>query len=270
VRTGQILRGDQEMKKLILVCLAIGLVLAIGAPAMAGTLPGSGIAGSFHDLSSGSGGAASYGDPGDHGTLNRICIYCHAPHNTIKPDVPGGTWTYMPLWNHGKTTNVGAFQMYSNGSDLPGAVQAQSQAMILANQPGSVSLLCLSCHDGSISTNMYGSGSSVGQDNVKIAAGARASIGFGGDLSNHHPIGFNYANVQAFDEEIYPVGTAVLQGAPYGVKTPGGPATIQDLLWGNNVECVSCHDVHNTKNGGTKLTWVEDNNSRLCLTCHNK
>jgi predicted CXXCH cytochrome family protein len=256
------------MKKLILVCLAIGLVLAAGAPAMAAAAPGTGIAGTYHDLST-SGLAGAFGDTADHAGLNRICIYCHAPHNTVRPDASGGTWTYMPLWNHGKTTNVGAFTMYTNGSDMPGSVQAQSQAMVLANQPGSVSLLCLSCHDGSISTNMYGSGSSIGLDNVKINGGTRASIGFGGDLSNHHPIGFNYNNVQTYDDEIALVGASVLQGAPYGVKI-GGPQTVGDLLWGGNVECVSCHDVHNTKNGGTKLTWVEDNNSRLCLTCHIK
>lgn len=258
------------MKKFIVVCLAVGLVLAFGTLALAGTVPASGINGTSHDLST-KGLAAAFGDAGDHAGLNRICIYCHAPHNTQKPDVPGGTWTYMPLWNHGKTTNVGNFTMYSNGSDQPGSVQHQSQAMILANQPGSVSLLCLSCHDGSISVNMYGSGSSVGQNNTNIQNGTgRAVIGLGGDLSNHHPIGFDYTQVVPADDEIRPVtDQGFLQDPIDGTKN-NGPQHISDLLWGNNVECVSCHDVHNTKNGGTRFTWVNDNQSKLCLTCHKK
>jgi len=36
------------------------------------------------------------------------------------------------------------------------------------------------------------------------------------------------------------------------------------------VECGSCHDVHNTKNDGAKLLWVEDTGSALCLSCHAK
>jgi predicted CXXCH cytochrome family protein len=217
------------------------------------------------------GAAAAFGDTADQAGLNRICVYCHAPHNTIKPDVAGGTWTYMPLWNHGKTTHAGSFKMYSNGSDIPGSTSHQSQAMLLANQPGSVSLLCLSCHDGSISTNMYGSGSSIGLNNRSMTSSTRALIGLGGDLSNHHPIGFDYTQVQTpVDDEIRATTDAgFLTDGADGTKT-GGPKTIGDLLWNNNVECVSCHDVHNTKNGGSKLTWVNDKQSKLCLTCHNK
>jgi predicted CXXCH cytochrome family protein len=259
------------MKKYIVVCLAVGLVLAFGTMAMAVNTPGGGINGTYHDLSS-LGNGNQFGDSADQAGLNRICVYCHAPHNTIKPDVAGGTFTYMPLWNHGKTTNVGAFTMYSNGSDLPGSLSHQSQAMVLANQPGSVSLLCLSCHDGSISTNMYGSGSSVGQDNKNIQTGTgRAVIGLNGDLSNHHPIGFDYTQVQSpVDDEIRVSTDAGFLADPTDGTKQGGPKTIADLLWGKNVECVSCHDVHNTKNGGTKLTWVNDKQSKLCLTCHNK
>ena len=215
------------MKKYIVVCLAVGLVLAFGTMSMAANTPGAGINGTSHDLST-LGAAAAFGDAGDHAGLNRICIYCHAPHNTIKADVPGGTFTYMPLWNHGKTTNVGAFTMYSNGSDLPGSVSHQSQAMLLANQPGSVSLLCLSCHDGSISVNMYGSGSSVGQNNTNIKNGTgRAVIGVNGDLSNHHPIGFDYTQVQTpVDDEIRASTDAgFLTDVADGTKA-GGPKTI--------------------------------------------
>jgi predicted CXXCH cytochrome family protein len=137
-------------------------------------------------------------------------------------------------------------------------------------QPGGVSLLCLSCHDGSVGVNEYGfySASSKNAGPAKSMTG-RALIGSGGDLSNHHPIGFNYDDVAALDQEIR-LSTVTLPTGTGGVL-PGGPVFISDLLaTGGNMECVTCHDVHNTKNGGTKFTWVDDANSRFCFTCHVK
>jgi len=265
------------MKKFILVFLAIGLVLTLGSIAMAGTgLPGTGIGHTSHDLSgaiqhigAGTGGGNLWGDATEQAAAaspnkNRICIYCHAPHHTMIPD---STYTYAPLWNHGVTLN--AFTMYTNGTDndlITGS--HQSTAMLLAMTPGSVSLLCLSCHDGSIGTNEYGfaPSQSIGAGGKLIAG--RALIGSAADLSNHHPIGFDYATVQGLDTEILPLDTPLLQ-LGYGIKA-GGPATIGDLLWNGQMECTTCHDVHNTKNGGTKFTWIDDMNSRLCLSCHDK
>jgi predicted CXXCH cytochrome family protein len=46
--------------------------------------------------------------------------------------------------------------------------------------------------------------------------------------------------------------------------------TIGDLLWAGQMECTTCHDVHNTKNEGEKFLWASDENSDLCMTCHLK
>jgi len=260
------------MKKVLLVCLAVGLVLSFGSIAMAALNPGTGIIATYHDLSS-SGAGAALGDTADHAALNRICVYCHAPHNTLKPDTVTGLNSYRPLWNHNPSLNT-TFTMYTNGPDMPNQPQHQSQAMLLlgaGSTPGSVSMLCLSCHDGSTATNSYGYtanlGASKGAADKSITA--RATIGANGDLSNHHPIGFNYDQVAGIDDEIHVSTHAVAQGGAGGVQI-GGPATVADLLWNGNVECVSCHDVHNTKNGGLKFLWVEDTQSALCLTCHVK
>ncbi len=263
------------MKKFIVVVLAIGLILAFGTIAMAGMTPGSGIVGTYHDLSS-TGNGATFGDSADQGALNRICVYCHAPHNTLKPEATVNT--YRPLWNHNPSLNT-VFTMYTNGTDVPNAVAHQSQAMLLltgVTTPGSVSLLCLSCHDGSTATNSYGyvnnSSPSKGlADKNMVANGSgRALIGYNGDLSNHHPIGFNYDQVVAGgDTEIHLSSTVIPTGGAGQPKT-GGPSSISDLLWNGNVECVSCHDVHNTQNGGSKFTWIQDTGSALCLTCHDK
>ncbi|NTW67758.1 MAG: hypothetical protein HGB21_15855 [Nitrospirae bacterium] len=85
----------------------------------------------------------------------------------------------------------------------------------------------------------------------------------GTNLSNHHPIGFDYNAVAAVDDEIYDSSSALGGSNPYGL-------VINDLLWNGKMECSTCHDVHNTKNEGQKFTWVEDYQSALCLTCHRK
>jgi hypothetical protein len=60
--------------------IALGLFLA--SPAAAG--PGDGINGTVHDLSS---GVYAAGSPD---SLQRICIFCHAPHNTYKLSAANG------------------------------------------------------------------------------------------------------------------------------------------------------------------------------------
>lgn len=264
------------MKKSIVAVLAIGLLLSFGSIAMAGMAAGTGIDGTYHDLSS-HGAAAAFGEAADQTGLNRICVYCHAPHNTNK--AAAGLNAYRPLWNHDASANT-TFTMYSNGTDVPNQVMHQSQAMTLlagVMAPGSVSMLCLSCHDGTTATNSYGYAANTGASKGtggNTLVGTRAEIGGGlaADLSNHHPIGFNYDLAQAADPELeLSANPGYLAGAA-GVTPTGanGPKTIADLLWAGNVECVSCHDVHNTQNSGSKFTWIEDQNSALCLTCHLK
>ena len=256
------------MKKYIiaLLCVAVGILLVssmvMAAPGDGN--PGNGIKKTSHDLSS-QGGNLSHnvGDANEQAGLDRICIYCHAPHNAVKVGSADAAGVgYLPLWNHKITTTV--FQTYNNGPDDPSDPNHLSAAEILAGQPGSVSKLCLSCHDGTVAVNQYGNAPSssrhTGADKLITdpSLTGRGLIGGGGDLSNHHPIGFDYAAVQATDDEIAPV-TASL-----------GVYKIGDLLWAGKMECTTCHDVHNTKNQGEKFLWVSDQNSNLCLTCHLK
>ena len=160
------------MKKIfvLMMCLVIGLFAAVAtADVGAGYTVGNGVPNSAHDMSVGA--YAATNDP-----LDRICIFCHAPHNTIRGDsgtdatwVATGTntvapsaYTYLPLWNHALTTST--FNMYYNGLGAPDPLTSVkgSQAIMLLNatgaQPGAVSLLCLSCHDGSVAVNTFGTG----------------------------------------------------------------------------------------------------------------
>ncbi len=278
------------MKKRMLVSVALGIgafALSAGV-AMAGSAPGTGIIDSVHDLSENSAvHAAAILGVGTADTLSRVCIYCHAPHRTQKPSDFNYEDAYLPLWNRPVNANR-TFTMYNNGSN-PGSGKHMSQAQsdLMANnitRPGFVSLLCLSCHDGTVATNVYGSsemsdatwvknqGRVTGTGSIGAAAYDAASqpagnivteykIGANNDLSNHHPVGFNYNVVWQDDDEIANVQT---QFGATGIK-------IADVLYNGNMECVTCHDVHNsTQNMGEKLLWTSNMDSAFCCTCHLK
>ena len=250
------------------LAVALGLALASSAQAYTGSyVPGQGINGTPHDLPRTDTGM-NYTNPSD--TLNRICIFCHAPHNTYRlfgtpvgagPEAPSSDFDYLPLWNH--TLEAGAYTMYENGPGAPQAGARASQAILNGMTPGSTSLLCLSCHDGAIAVNSYGNADQLpgsrATGTTKITSGVYL-IGKDKYLGNHHPIGFNYQAAQADDNELRLQDTANL--------TPS--STIDDHLYGGDMECGTCHSVHNKGNTGETLLWRSDQNSELCLTCHNK
>ena len=98
---------------------------------------------------------------------------------------------------------------------------------------------------------------------------ANYRVGFGGDLSKDHPISFEYTPALATaDGELYD---------PTATDSGLGDKIDVDMLFDNGsgvktkVECASCHDVHNSKSAGnSKLLLIANNDSALCLTCHNK
>jgi predicted CXXCH cytochrome family protein len=256
------------MKRFIVVavCLALAAVfISTTASAFTGTYtPGTGINGTVHDLRKDK--LVGY-PPSPDDYLNRICIFCHAPHHAYRPSTAGtaGTgpiaptdYTYLPLWNHKVTAQ--AFQPYFNGPDQPQTGAKRANSMDNYDRIGAVSLLCLSCHDGTIAVNEYGANP---QDTKSKSSGGNAiadqyKIGKDGYLANHHPIGFDYDAVATADAEIKPSSTTI------------GNFTISQLLYGGKMECATCHAVHNKNNSGEKLLYVTDKNSGLCLTCHDK
>ena len=207
-------------KKLWALLLMLGVALVIASPSATGA-PGDGITGSDHDFST-----KAY--------TTEICNVCHTPHNAIS----GQTL----LWNH--TLSTATYTLYDSttidATDL--------------GQPGGVSKLCLSCHDGTVAIDSFG-----GQTGTNFVGGSKD---FGTDLSNDHPISFTYDGTLATaDGELStPVGDLV-----------GEDATIKFPLFAGKLECATCHDVHNgaeTKAGG--LLRMANTNSTLCLNCHTK
>lgn len=167
----------------------------------------------------------------------QICVFCHTTHgaDTSVQDAP--------LWNHEVTTMT--YQLY-NSPTLDSN----------PSQPQGASRLCLSCHDGSVAVDSYG-----GQQGV-IFMGLPSAVGLDG-LQNDHPISITYDDaLAAVDSNLY---------APSSTPSGLGGTISQDLLFNGQLECASCHDVHNSgtaamNDGLLVITKVE---SQLCLTCHN-
>jgi predicted CXXCH cytochrome family protein len=188
------------------------------------------IVGSAHDFS-GQGWAAG-----------QICLPCHTPH---KANI---TVADAPLWNHALSSAT--YTLYSTPT---------TNATIA--QPGGVSKLCLSCHDGTVAINSFGG--TTGTTN--IGAGQKV----GPDLRGEHPIGFTYdAALSTTDGALKNPATATVTiGAGAQLKTGTIAATV---LYGGKLECASCHDVHNTFTNGDKLLKVASAGSAICIACHSK
>lgn len=265
-----------------LLVVALGLVLATAAAAYTGSYsPGAGITGTVHDLGiPGANGMGYSANPAD--SLQRICIFCHAPHNTYKLSPANGgpgagigagpqagdDFTYLPLWNHSLQSNT-VYTMYQNGPGAPQNPTSPNASQAIANgmTPGGTSLLCLSCHDGSVAVNSYGNSAQLARSQSLgggATIGAQYVIGKDQYLGNHHPIGFNYDLVQSVDTAINSADTATFNGAADYVRNHlYGPGN-------QTMECGTCHSVHNRFNAGETLLWVSDTRSALCLTCHIK
>ncbi len=167
-------------------------------------------------------------------TSTELCVVCHTPHNsTVLADAP--------LWNHELTTTT--FTLYSSAS-LDATVA----------QPTASSKLCLSCHDGTVALENFG-GTNSG---TNFIGGSEL---LGTNLADDHPISFTYdAALATTDGSLWD---------PTTTSSGLGGTISADMLLAGQVQCASCHDVHNGANLNFLL--VKDNaNSALCLTCHNK
>jgi predicted CXXCH cytochrome family protein len=199
----------QHLTQLIGTLVVAAALVALPTAALAASIDGT-----SHDLS----GLLSSGE---------ICQACHTPHDAQA--VPSA-----PLWNHTQT-GVTAFTMYDSGT-----MDADT-----TGQPGAISLLCLSCHDGTVGLDALAGNSSTNY----IGAGGLV----GTDLSYDHPIGIDYSA----DGSMNPDTTTVVGGT-----------IASEMLFAGNVECASCHDPHD--NQYAPFLVMSNGGSDLCLTCHDK
>jgi hypothetical protein len=243
------------------------LLLVCSGGASAQTTP-QGIAVTKHNLGSGP-GLAGRNQVSD---TSEICVFCHTPHG-------GSTDAPAPLWNkrlgvNGAPAGGGSYTTYDTlqTPSLDGTVAAV----------GSISMACLSCHDGTQAMdnviNAPGSGGVLadggGNDGLAwswtgstVSAAGRLNSGaalIGTDLSNDHPIGIQYCgggltgagttvSGTCKDSDFKAPQTQVINGNQiFWVDTGGTGKQRTDLpLYqraagglGPMVECASCHDPH--------------------------
>lgn len=214
------------MKKVLLALVAVAL---LASPAAAIILN------SAHDFTATGPNSGTF-----TGSNTETCVFCHTPHNAAAASAP--------LWNHEETTNNPA--LYATTGTLDATMIA----------PSGISKLCLSCHDGTVSVDSYG----TTDNGTLISAIAGTTANLGNTLADDHPVGFTY------DAALVTADTTT--GGTAGLNDPTAGA-IPALLFGassNQVECSSCHDVHNQGAGLDNLLTIDNAASALCLTCHIK
>lgn len=142
-----------------------------------------GVAGSRHDLTTGGTGQTT-------GGTGEVCVFCHTPHGADNTAA-------VPLWNK----DLPAAGSYTRYSTLQTASLDGTEVPI-----GSVSLACLSCHDGvgGMDVVINAPGSTAADPTLYNAAGIAldgiASPMTGApvpmlaqDLTDDHPISIQYA-----------------------------------------------------------------------------
>ena len=163
-----------------------------------------------------------------------ICVFCHAPHNAA----PSG-----PLWNRNASTAT--YTPYTS-----------STRKSVAGQPNGASLLCLSCHDGTVALGQVLNRATA----ITMAGGVTTLPGgntlLGTDLSDDHPVSF-----------VYDAALVTARGELAAPTTLVKPSPVR-LDSGSRLQCTACHDPHDDTN--TKFLVVANTASALCNTCHLK
>lgn len=167
---------------------------------------------------------------GEAWSLGQICLPCHTPHSsdTSQPE---------PLWNH----------------DITGATYDLYDSPTLkeqVEQPGPKSIICLSCHDGTVALDSFGSNSGT------TFITDRGFLDT--DLQDDHPIGVPWSHQ-------YPGLDCAQCHNPYD-ETWQRPLPFYD----GKIECLTCHEPHNAEGTAVGMLRVTPANSDLCQVCHAK
>lgn len=265
-----------------LVRLLAAAALMVGAAASQQAVAG--ISNTKHNLSS--------SGTGNNRTTatDQICVFCHTPHG-------GDTGAPVPLWNKKLTTSTFTTYNELKTSSLDGSVLTV----------GSVSLACLSCHDGSQAMdnminqpgsggyNVNGASFTSGVVTGNMMMGGEPFPKLGTDLRNDHPIGIQYCGGGLTGANSTVNGTCNDLDFVTAIKTKSingnqvfwvdtnsdGIRQKTDLSLytrsfggtdGPSVECASCHDPHVESKGSDNIMFmrVTTAGSAICLSCHTK
>jgi len=194
-----------------------------------------------------------------HDLAPEPCAMCHSPHN--------GSGQY-PIWN--RTQAAQTYTLYDSISFDMGP----------ATQPRSPSSLCLVCHNGVASELVNYPGPCANPDPAyDIEVAGCADLGL--DLSNEHPISFNYDETKDLDLNAFPTATTVRTSPSTRLAIKGKLTSTNYFLAGsvsaaqyNYFECSTCHSVHDLVEydgkGDYQVYFLRADNtgSQMCLDCH--
>jgi len=246
------------------------LILILLCLFMVSVASNAGIVNSKHDLSYVWG---QYWAHEDYALNNygEVCVYCHTPHSA-------NTTISAPLWN--RSVNVaGNYSLYNSPTmDSP------------PNTVSTVSLLCLSCHDGTVAvdeiinkpgpgldtTEWYGKTPSMEHRKMKTGTFHDGET-CGGCHKPSTPLGahdatFAYLSTNLDDEHPVSMTYPTQSQDPY-FKDKTAVVSNGLKLFDDKVECSTCHDVHEPGSvaAGTKpFLRISNSASQLCTTCHIK
>jgi hypothetical protein len=210
----------------------------------------------------------------------QICVFCHTPHGANQQ-------ASAPLWNRALSTAtyVPYFSLSMDANPLPGP-------------PGASSKVCLSCHDGTLAIGTVNVLNGKGPATIamsgtnpggEIPDGSGANTGYtrnlGTDLSNDHPISFNYDTTlggpSGTDGELRTPPVTENSNVIVGNRTSGVKPIFP--LENNQVQCITCHDPHLATSvslkflRGNRLQNIAPlgglfvaSNDITCLACHDK
>ncbi len=119
----------------------------------------------------------------------------------------------------------------------------------VAATPGSASLTCLSCHEGSVAIGQtLNSATSLLSGGTATMIVDTGMMKIGTNLNDDHPVAITYP-------------TAGVSG-----KFPAGTATgvASFTLYSSRIECATCHDPHDDTEGNFLRTPA----AGLCSECH--
>ena len=257
---------------------AIAILLATASAATAG------IANTKHNLTNSDNNAYTT-------SIEQICAFCHTPHGA-DASAP------VPLWN--KDLSEATYTTYAS---LGTTTLDSEQAEI-----GSVSLACLSCHDGTqaldVMINAPGSGWGVGDGTPteqgysfvgsnKFGTGNLTGVSFiDTDLQNDHPISIQYggggitddvpANPTVDEDFATPIYATIGGSRVWWIETPVGTTGKRDktdlpLYTRENAYSgqsfaepfVECASCHNPHSENVTFLRTPDvADAQLCQHCH--
>lgn len=210
------------MRSLAILCLLTGVLVSVFVSADS-------IVNSRHNLSPGGPGTVKSSGVGE------ICVFCHTPHHGS---------VSAPAWNR-NLPNGQTYQLYGSSTldSSPEDPQLRS---------GNQSLLCLSCHDGTIAIGDFFNDRGE-EPGFTFGFNDRGRLGL--DLRDDHPISLRYdSSLAVSDTKLHTPGVG------------GANLTPLKLQDGEYLECTTCHDVHD--NYFPPFLRESSLNGEICQICH--